>query len=144
VSDWLGIVELHGVGTDMRDRNAQLFEQLGGWVTTTAPGDLQRLFADACHRHAWHAELWSRRTPAIPPPPVSPVHVPTGEPPAVEPDDRAKATEYRAALTDIEAGLEGILRRVDATLDPATARTVGLVSHDVAELRDRLDRLDAG
>jgi hypothetical protein len=144
VSDWLGIVELHGVGNDMRDRNVELFERLGGWVTATAPGELQRLFADACHRHAWHAELWSRRTPAIPPPPVSPVPAPAGEPPAVEPDDRAKATEYRAALADIEAGLDGIRRRVDTTLDPATARTVELVSGDVAELRDRLDRIGAG
>jgi hypothetical protein len=144
VSDWLGIVELHGVGNDMRERNLRLFEQLGGWVTATAPGELQRLFADACHRHAWHAELWSRRTPTIPPPPVSPVHVPNDDPPAVEPDDRAKATAYRSALFDLEAGLAGIRTRVDPTLDPATARTVELVSADVAELRVRLDRIDAG
>jgi hypothetical protein len=144
VNDWLGIVELHGISTELRDRNAQLFEELGGWVTVTSPGELQRLFADACHRHAWHAELWSRRTPAIPGPPVSPVAAHGDETPAVERDDRAKATAYRSALTDLEAGMEGIRRRVDAALDPATTRTVQLVMTDVAELRNRLDRISSG
>jgi hypothetical protein len=144
VSDWLGIVELHGISNDMRARNVELFEQLGAWVATTAPGDLQRLFAEACHRHAWHAGLWSQRMPAIPvePPMVaSSAHV---DDLATEPDGTVRGTHYRMALTDLEAGLEGIRGRIDPTLDPATARTVELVSRDVADIRTRLDHIVSG
>jgi len=144
VSDWLGIVELHGFSSDMRARNVELFEQLGAWVATTAPGDLQRLFAEACHRHAWHAELWSQRTPAIPIglQMVSPSgHV---DDLATEPDGTVRGAHYRMALSELEAGLGGIRGRIDPTLDPATARTVELVSRDVADIRDRLDRIVSG
>jgi len=144
VSDWLGIVELHGISNDMRARNVELFEQLGAWVATTAPGDLQRLFAEACHRHAWHAELWSQRMPAIPVEPPMVASSPHVDDLATEPDGTVRGTHYRMALTDLEAGLEGIRGRIDPTLDPATARTVELVSRDVADIRTRLDHIVSG
>ena len=62
VSDQLGIVELGDVCAAMRAHSLDLFGS-SARVTTTAPGELQRLFAEACHRHAWHAELWELCTP---------------------------------------------------------------------------------
>ena len=52
VSEQVGIVELGDVCVTMRLRSLDLFSVLGAWVTTTEPGELQRLFAEACHRHA--------------------------------------------------------------------------------------------
>jgi hypothetical protein len=96
------------------------------------------LFAEACHRHAWHAELWEARTPTI--------RVPTSAPAEFE---RLVATDggdsrrdrYRAALSGIEAELRALRTRLDPALDPSTARTIDLVGRDVVELADRLDAL---
>jgi hypothetical protein len=144
VNDWLGIVELHGISSDMQARNVELFERLGAWVATTAPGDLQRLFAEAGHRHAWHAELWSRRMPAIPIEPPMVANLGHVDDLAIEPDGTVRGAHYRIALTELEAGLEGIRARIDPTLDPATARTVEVVSRDVVDIRDRLDHIVSG
>src|SRR5262245_5477991 len=42
-----------------------LFETLGGWARQFADPPAQRVFGTWCHRHAWHAELWRSRSPAI-------------------------------------------------------------------------------
>jgi len=138
MSDQLGIVELGGVCAAMRSRNLALFGTLGAWVTTTHPGELQRLFAEACHRHAWHAELWEARTPTIAvaadapdAPPVAPA----------EDDDGARRDRYRVELSALEDALRALRARVDPVLDPSTARTIDLVGRDVVELASRLDAL---
>ena len=138
MSDQLGIVELGDVCAAMRAHSLELFAQLGAWVTTTAPGELQRLFAEACHRHAWHAELWELRTPAIPR-----ERAPSAPPPErseVE-GDEIRRERYRAELSTLEDELRGLRTRIDPALDPSTARTIDLVGRDVVEIAAHLDAL---
>lgn len=136
-SGHLGVVELVDVCADLQRRNELLFERLGRWVPTTVTPAAQQLFAEACHLHAWHAELWSQRLPAI------------GRAPDVALDDGAddpadpveRLCAYRARVTEL-ATLHGAIRsRVDARLDPATVRVLDLVDADVAMLIDRLDAI---
>ena len=141
VSEQLGIVELGHVCVAMRTRNLDLFRMLGDWVTTSAPGESQRLFAEACHRHAWHAELWEARTPVIRvsfPAPVEPERLSDdGE----HASDEQRRDRYRAALSSLEDQLRSLRARIDPSLDPSTARTVDLVGRDVVEIAERLDAL---
>ena len=140
VSEQLGIVELGHVCVAMQARNLDLFRTLGTWVNTSAPGESQRLFAEACHRHAWHAELWQARTPIIR---VS--FDATHEPELLDDggdarvDDEQRRDRYRAALSALEEQLRSLRARVDPSLDPSTARTIDLVGRDVVEIATRLD-----
>ena len=131
----LGIIELADICARIRTRNLELFEQLGGWITDTADPELQRLFTEAAHRHAWHADLWAQRTPVITAVAVD-ASVVTRTAAAIEPADRARA--YADALDDLTIELGALLTRVDVLLDPSTARTIELVQNDLTHLRDRL------
>jgi hypothetical protein len=42
-----------------------LFETLGRWARQLSDPPTQRVFGTWCHRHAWHAELWRSRLPAV-------------------------------------------------------------------------------
>jgi hypothetical protein len=133
----LGIIELGAICASMRARNIDLFEQLGAWVVDTDDHELQRLFALGSHLHAWHAELWAQRAPVIPPVELdtSVAHPPL---PLVALGDRAG--DYRAALDTMLEDLHQLSARIDVLLDPSTARTVGLVTNDLTDLWQRLDR----
>lgn len=137
MTPFVGIVELAGLCTTMRARNLRLFELLGGWVTTTPPGDRQRLFAEACHRHAWHAELWAQRTPRIPPVDPGAATIPARTDGSdVEPDRRSQ--RYAELLTALIEDVDQLADRTDATLDPSTMHTIRLVATDLTDLRSRL------
>lgn len=131
----LGIIELGSTCAEMRARNIDLFEQLGRWVVDTPDPGLQRLFAEASHLHAWHADLWAQRAPVIPP-----VELDTSvtDPPhaVVPPGDRAAV--YSEAVGQLLGDLAQLSARIDVLLDPSTARTIGLVTADLTELRYRL------
>jgi hypothetical protein len=126
----LGIVELGEVCAAMAAASLDLFGELGVWVTSAPPGPRQRWYATACHRHAWHAELWQARSPAVP---------------AVDHDAAVSAARrtrlptapdearYRAELEGLVAVLGAIDERVDPDLDPATTRVITLVRNDLAE-----------
>jgi len=43
----------------------RLFETLGGWVDTVPELDVKTMLGIHCHKHAWHAELWHERLPAL-------------------------------------------------------------------------------
>jgi hypothetical protein len=131
----VGIIELGAICADMRARNIDLFEQLGGWVVDTTDHELQRLFALASHLHAWHAELWAQRAPAIPPVELdtSVAHPP---PTAVAPADRAAV--YGAVLDRLLVDLRRLRDRLDELLDPSTIRTITLVIADLDDLHRRL------
>jgi len=43
-----------------------LFETLGRWARELPEPAAKRTLATWCHRHAWHAELWTARLPVIP------------------------------------------------------------------------------
>jgi hypothetical protein len=138
MSDHLGIVELGDVCAAMRTRSLDLFAQLGAWVATASPGEQQRLFSEACHRHAWHAELWESRIPAIPT--TRATSLPSAVPTCDDGDD-VRRDRYRADLSSLEDDLRSLHARFDPALDPSTARTIDLVGRDVVEIAERLDAL---
>jgi hypothetical protein len=142
MSDHLGIVELGGVCAAMRAHSLQLFTLLGASVASTSPGELQRLFAEACHRHAWHAELWEARIPAIPAATISGQGERLGHHPQPLSDgDDARRNRYRGELSTMEEALRALRARTEPALDPNTARTIDLVGRDVVEIAARLDAL---
>ena len=125
----IGIVELVAVCERFAARNRLLFERLGGWVADEADPALQRWFAVATHRHAWHAELWDGRRPAIP------VDAPAPER-STEGDAGDRLAWYRSELATMRSDLTELAGRVDAVLDPGTRRVIDLVLADLDELAE--------
>lgn len=130
----IGILELLDVCARERARSMSLFERLGGWVASTGHPALQRLFATAAHRHAWHAGLWAGRSPTVP------VVAVIDDVAAVADahDDADRWAAYVTSLGQLIADLDGLRGRVDPDLDPGTARVIGLVLRDARELADAL------
>ena len=131
ITDPLGIVELGDVCARMRALNLDLFAELGTWVTTAEP-EHQRWYATACHRHAWHAELWAARSPSIPP--VDLDAAVTGARRTRLPR-RPDATAYRSLLDATLDDLDRLSHRIDPTIDPGTHRVSTLVRRDLVELQ---------
>ena len=115
------------------------FEVTGGWATDeraeTEPQAQQR-FAVATHRHAWHAELWERRRPAIPVD-VAPVSVPAGATLGRDTPVEHRLEAYCAALDVVLAADAALRSRCDERLDPSTLRVIELVTADLVRLRQR-------
>lgn len=109
------------------------FVVLGERVRAETDPELQRLLATAAHRHAWHADLWARRRPAIP----HDVERPAPEPTLPDVGDDLVAA-YRRHLAAQRSFLAELLAVVDADLDPATVRVATLIDADLADLADRL------
>lgn len=134
----LDLVELGEICARCRACELDLFQALGSWVGTTRNPRLQQLFAEAGHRHAWHAELWLERTPAIPP--IDPEALTSSFRSTIDAaSDVERADRYRRELVGLRARLDEITGRTDPLLDPSTVRVVRLVAADVDELRIRLD-----
>jgi len=128
----LGIVELGEVCARERARGLALFQHLGTWVATTTDPALQRLFATAAHRHAWHAQLWADRSPTIRVP-----HVVVDVAAIVEAgDDTDRWTAYATSLGTLIVDLGALRDRIDPDLDPSTARVIELVGADANRLAD--------
>jgi hypothetical protein len=125
----IGIVDLVDVCASMSARNRRLFERLGAWVADEPDPMLQRWFALAAHRHAWHGDLWDGRRPAIP------VDAPRIEQPTDD-DPADRADWYRTELAAMRSDLTALEHRVDPVLDPSTRRVLDLVLADL----DGLDR----
>lgn len=124
------IAEVAELCAAQRARSLDLFEQLGATITSL-PADRQRIHAEAAHRHAWHAELWADRLPAIP-------DVDLDATTAMHRTDGDLLDDYPALLAAMETELDGWIERIDADLDPSTRRAISLVLADLRELRDRL------
>lgn len=132
----LGIVELGDVCARQRALSLDLFRELGAWVTAddgNVAGEERRRYSTACHRHAWHAQLWAERSPAIP---SVDLDAAVGDASRSRLPDRPSAKAYRSLLDEMIADLERLTQRIDADLDPATRRVLTLVRHDLVELRD--------
>ena len=127
----LGIVELAAVCAGMRASSLDLFEELGGWVTT-AGVEHQRWYAVACHRHAWHADLWAARFPTIPPVDLD---VAVADARRSRLPRQPDAEVYRSVLAEMLADLDTLSHRIDPATDPATHRVTSLVGRDLVELR---------
>jgi hypothetical protein len=125
----LGIIELGEVCARQRAICLDLFEQVGALVTaqnTTAGADQQNSAA-ACHRHAWHAELWASRAPTIPPVRFEEgVASHRGVFPRV-----TDAVGYRTVIDQVRRELSTLTTRFDPLLDPSTARVIALVLADL-------------
>lgn len=129
----IGIVDLVALCDEQYTTSLGWFVVLGERVGDTTDPELQRLFATAAHRHAWHAELWWQRRPAIP-------HDVVHEPPApatIDTGDEASEA-YRDHLAEQRALLARLRGELDPDLDPSTLRVVTLVDRDLAELAERL------
>lgn len=129
----LGIIELGSVCARQRAINLDLFEQLGALVTAdgTAPGDDQQLVANACHRHAWHAELWAQRAPAIPSMQLDAAFDRSVDSHRGSLASVANAAEYSATAKLLRSELTDLLGRIDPLLDPSTTRIINLVRADL-------------
>lgn len=129
----LDIVELADVCARMRALGLDLFELVGSWVTTTAGGALQRLLGQACHQHAWHAELWSDRCPNIP---VIDLEQATASyrKSIHQVADSERLAVYCLSLDQLLDELTGLTRRIDQCLDPSTTRTIELVKSDLTRI----------
>jgi hypothetical protein len=133
----LGIVELAELCARRRAADLERFVRLAEWVTDADDPMVQRLFAEASHRHAWHAQLWADRQPAIPARPTPPA---TTTPPPSGTTGRDRVDVYRGELDELIAELAAISSRLDTDLDPSTQRTIDLVATDLRSLRSRLER----
>lgn len=130
----IGIGELVEVCTAERARAMSLFERLGSWVPSTDDPTLQRLFATAAHRHAWHAQLWAERTPTIPVVAVAA----SASAIADASGDADRWAAYVTSLGLLDGDLAALRARIDPDLDPATQRVLALVTADVEDLAHRL------
>lgn len=124
------IAEVAELCATQRARSLDLFEQLGATITSL-PADRQRVHAEAAHRHAWHAELWAARLPAIP-------DVDLDTMTAEHRTDADLLDDYPALLDEMATDLDAWHRRIDGDLDPSTVRAISLVRADLHELRDRI------
>lgn len=129
----IGIVDLVTVCDEQYAANLGWFVVLGRRVADEPIPALQQLYSTAAHRHAWHAELWAGRRPAIP---HDAVHV-LPEPATVTAGDDLR-TAYRDHLAHELEALARLRAGTDPELDPSTHRVVGLVAADVRDLSERL------
>ena len=127
-----GIVELGDICDDHAARARGWFETLGRWTRDEPDGRRQRTWATAAHRHAWHADLWVGRRPAIPPVAERPVPPPRDVAADAGVDERAAT--YRSALSAWRTSLAELRARLDPDLDPSTVRVVDLVTADLDDL----------
>jgi len=130
----LGIVELHDICERLAARHEDLFRMLGGWVADTPDPAAQQLFSEACHRHAWHAELWRGRSPAIPAD-AAPDAAATAT--TIEPDAADRLAAYTAAIVEVSATTQEVAGRADPVLDPSTHRVASLTLTDLTDLVGR-------
>jgi hypothetical protein len=125
----IGIVDLVGVCDEQYAVNLGWFVVLGERVRDETDPQLQRWFATAAHRHAWHAELWASRRPAIPHDAIHELPAPA----AIEVGDDL-AVAYRDHLVLQRAWLGRLRDEIDPELDPSTLRVLTLVDADLADL----------
>lgn len=122
----------------------QLFELLGEWARAAdSSPEAVAMFAAHCHHHAWHAELFAGRLPA-----VAGLDAPTATAPlsALVPLlDAARAAEgtasrlravYHDVLPALAAEYERHLMVTDPRIDGPTARALTLVLRDLADDRE--------
>jgi len=123
----LAITDLIDLCERMQAEEQLLFETLGSWVPDEPDPDRQRRYATAAHRHAWHAELWGARRPAVPL--DGPARVADRAPGTSDPAERA--AWYDARLAALVTALQEAAGRVDPVLDPGTQRVIDLVAADL-------------
>jgi hypothetical protein len=121
-----------------------LFETMGRWARDVADPAAQRLFGTWCHRHAWHAELWRDRLPAVGDTDgkdidverwIAPVRTALAD---VSTSAEATAVMRDSVLSALEAAVSEHRDAIDPLLDGPTARVLDLVATDLAAERTAL------
>jgi hypothetical protein len=125
-----------------------LFETLGGWARRLSDPAVQRVFGTWCHRHAWHAELWRSRLPAIDAAGGGDDDVDAWIAPlrsamnGVTTADEAIAVLCHSVLPALKEAVAEHRDAIDALLDGPTARILDLVDADLsAEEQQLVSRL---
>jgi len=128
-----GIVDLVALCDEQYATHVGWFMALGERVRDETDPRRQRWYATAAHRHAWHAELWAQRRPAIPHDTVHEL-----PPPAEIGVDGDITSIYCDHLVEQRALLARLRGEVDPELDPSTRRVIDLVDADLADLAAHL------
>ncbi len=123
-----------------------LFETLGRWARELAEPAVKRTMATWCHRHAWHADLWRNRLPAIPHHQVAhdggtwlaPLRSAMGNVATTADALAVLSGPVLQALQDASAQHRDA---IDRRLDGPTARVLDLVDTDLAGERSALREL---
>lgn len=117
----------------LRGRFLDLFAITGAWVVDEQPGEAQRLWAAASHRHAWHAELCLDRIPTIP---IVDVEAVTAAGHLVPPGEINPRRWYLDQLDEVATAVGELSAGVDVRLDPGSIRLAELLEADLARLRE--------
>jgi hypothetical protein len=125
----------------------RLFELLGAWVPAVPEPEVKIRVHTEARRHAWHAELWAERLPAIAPDAVERLTVPAddGVRALVEVLARADGGTtierlvgvYRVLLPYLVATYRSHLEAAPAVSEGPAIRALTLVLHDEEEDRRR-------
>jgi hypothetical protein len=121
--------------------STRVFEIAGAWIATTPEHAAKGVFATLSAQHAWHAQLWHDRIPAIADITPDAVTAPANDETATfiaalaRPDETVERLVGMArVLLPYLATTHAVQREaIDATLDGPTARVLDLV------LRDEVD-----
>lgn len=137
----LGLLGVGELCAQIAARSDEMFRRTGRAVAATPPGPLQRFWATASHRHAWHADLAGERSPTV----IVIDHVARVErisrelfgrdrvePAEVNPD--RLGSWWNAQRSGLSTVLEAARTAVDGELDPGTARILDLVGSDLDAL----------
>ena len=121
-----------------------LFETLGRWARQLPEPAVKRTLATWCHRHAWHAELWRQRLPALDALDggaddvdawVAPLRSALGN---VATSVEALTVLAGPVLQAVDEALAEHRAAIDPLLDGPTARVLDLVAADLAAERTAL------
>jgi len=121
-----------------------LFETLGAWVGVVPEPAAKRTLATWCHRHAWHADLWRARLPALAGQPgagpdgdddvaswLNPLHRALGELGPTTTTGARLAIVVDPVLLAVRSALDEHRAAIDPRLDGPTTRVLDLVTADV-------------
>jgi len=126
----------------------RLFEVLGGWVATVPELDVKLQLATHAHHHAWHAELWHQRLPALRELHPERLTVPANDelvaflaamtaPAAPEQTIEKLVGAYRVLIPRVVAAYVHHRRAASALTDAPTIRSLGFIlQDDQADWRD--------
>jgi hypothetical protein len=115
-----------------------LFETLGRWARQLSEPALKRMLATWCHRHAWHAELWRQRMPALDALDgdaddvdawVAPLRSALQD---VRTSEEVIAALRESVLPALEAAVAEHREAIEPVLDGPTGRVLDLVGADLA------------
>jgi hypothetical protein len=115
-----------------------LFETLGRWARQLSEPALKRMLATWCHRHAWHAELWRQRMPALDALDGDADDVDAWAAPLrsalqdVRTSEEVIAALRESVLPALEAAVAEHREAIEPVLDGPTGRVLDLVGADLA------------